>query len=227
MSQDESKQPQSTIVQAKDYLRDYDGPVMTKIISLGDPVMKQIYKRDAPLCQRNALFVTYFARLTHKPEEIDPLEHHLLEILNKANKEFTQEIERLKLLFEAKDVGDLIANSQQVSIEAKVTSPLYRSFLDLIVSGDNLSTYYNTWWMHGHMESREFMSERLKIKKRIRGVNQFIRQTWLKLQNRDPSEKASEGDTDDVQVSSSSTKTKKQIESPSETAPSIAAVVTE
>lgn len=179
--EESAQQQQLSVSVAKDYLQNYDGPIMIKPISLGDPVMKQIYKRDAPLCQRNALFITYFARLNFRAEVVDPYEKHLLEIIGKAKNEFKLEIERLETVLKSESISDPIPNSMQIDIEAKVTSPLYREFIELIVIGDSMSTLFNTLWMHGLMESREFQSERLKIKKRIRGVNQFIRQTWLKL----------------------------------------------
>lgn len=183
-----------TVLQAKDYLKNYDGPILNKFMSLGCTVMKQIYKRDAPLFQRNALYITYFARLIFRDSDIDQIEDHHIEKIEEIKKSIQASIQHYQKILEESGVETIASNSQQLDFEAPYLSPLYRSFLEVLQLGDNLSSLYNTLWLSDLMKSRDFQAQRKALKKAIRALISQIRASWIGLVKRAPGEKAAKAE---------------------------------
>lgn len=180
----------NTVAEAKDYLKNFDGSIAHKSMSLGCTVMKQIFKREAPLCQRNSLYITFFARLIFSADVIDKVEDHLLDRIKELKKELNADIEHNQAILNNGDVFSISSNSKQDDFEADFASPMYRSFLELLQMGDTLSSIYNTMWHHDLIRSRDYQVRRMALKKAIRAINTDIRNAWIALVKRAPDEKA-------------------------------------
>lgn len=180
----------STVAQAKDYLRNYNGLVMNKTMSLSCQVMQQIYKREGALFQRNGVYITYFARMIFSADQLDVLDKHLLTRMQDVKREMNAELALCKASLENASVYELAGNAQTQNFEAPFMSPMYRLFLELIQLGDNLETHYHTMWLHSLMENRDFHARRKQLKKSIRQINTDVRNGWLSLIKRAGDEKA-------------------------------------
>src|SRR5206468_10997196 len=112
---------------AKDYLENYDGPVSELNTTFGSPVIKQIYKRETPIFSRNALFVTFFARLIFGDSTIDPLEDAINNKVSGSAKKFEDKIVQAQTLMRENDLtdDDKCHNNLPVAYKVKITSPAY------------------------------------------------------------------------------------------------------
>lgn len=184
--------PASMNKEAKDYLASYDGPTTRLLKVFGSPVMKQLHKRDSPLFARNALYITYFARIQFDSSIVDPLEAALINKINHLNKRFGDKIEHARTLMKENDIfeADMCVNNLPVEFDIVVTSPLYRQYINLLVKADSLINHYDTLWMNGVIASAIFNDMRHEVKKELRGVVSFVRNTWIQLQKRLQHDKA-------------------------------------
>jgi hypothetical protein len=173
-------------------LANYDGPTSTTLRCFGSPVIKQLLKRDSPLFARNALYVTFFARMAFDDKLIDPLEDALLSKISSLSSKFNDKTAQAKILIA--DAGllesDMCVNNLPVDFEIKITSPLMLQFVNLIQKGDELINHYDTLWMNGIVKSGQFNEMRYEVKKDLRGVIAFVRNTWVQLQKRMQADKA-------------------------------------
>lgn len=184
--------PASMNKEAKDYLASYDGPTTKLLKVFGSPVMKQLHKRDSPLFARNALYITYFARIQFDSSIVDPLEAALINKISGLNKKFGDKIEQAKILMTQNDIfeADMCVNNLPVEFEIVITSPLFRQYINLLLKADQLINHYDTLWMNGVVASSIFNDMRHEVKKELRGVVAFVRNTWIQLQKRLQHDKA-------------------------------------
>ena len=171
---------------AKDYLANYDGPKIDMPTIFGTPVIKQIYKRDSQIFARNALFVTFFARIAFDDNTVDPLEEALVDKIAKMSKKFDDKIQQAQALMRDNDLDedDMCQNNLPVTFDVVVTSPLFKKFVGLMKKADELINYYDTLWMNGQVKSSIYNEMRFEVKRDIRGVVSFVRNTWIGLQKR-------------------------------------------
>jgi hypothetical protein len=178
--------PTETRSHAKDYMANYDGPIIKKTVVLGTPVIKQIYKRDTQIFARNALFVTFFARIVFSDKEIDPLEAALSDKIAKMAKKFEDRIIQSQAVMRDNelDEAEKSVNNMPEPVEFSITSPLYRKFVDLMRKADDLLNYYDTLWLNGLITGSAYQEQRFEVKRDLRGVVAFVRNTWIGLQKR-------------------------------------------
>lgn len=182
MAQDNT-QARST---AKDYLARYDGPKIPLDVVFGSPVIKQIYKRDSQIFARNALFITFFARIAFDDKTVDPLEEALIDKIKKLGKKFEDKVTQAQTLMRENSLedSDMCQNNLPVVFDVTVTSPLYRQLIELLRKADNLINYYDTLWMNGQVPSSKYNEMRFEVKRDLRGIIAFVRNTWIGLQKR-------------------------------------------
>lgn len=170
----------------KNFLESFDGPVIVKTYVYGANAVKQIFKRDDPIFARNAHFISFFARIIFSKEIVDPIELHVKSKLEELNKYFETRVQWARSVM--KDAGiedsDSAHANQPMEIQARITSPLHRKMLDVMKVADGYLLMLSTLWLHGAIESPEHSTHLYDVKRRLRSLIAFVRNTWIGLQKR-------------------------------------------
>lgn len=170
----------------KNFLESFDGPVIVKTYVYGANAVKQIFKRDDPIFARNAHFISFFARIIFTKEIVDPIETHVKSKLEELNKYFETRVQWARSVMKDADIDDsdnAFAN-QPMEIQARITSPLHRKMLDVMKVADGYILMLSTLWLNGAIESQEHSTHLYDVKRRLRSLIAFVRNTWIGLQKR-------------------------------------------
>jgi len=171
----------NAVADAKKFLKNYDGPVSYRPLQLTCSVLRRIYNRDAQIVQRNAVYITFFARLEFDAAVIDPIEKQITELIKKSEKTLIKAIAQTEAIIENEGIDKKTGSTITENFSVPVTSPLFGAFIALMAKGELLSINYNTLWMEGIMTGKDYQEKRYELKLEFKRIANQLRTTWVKL----------------------------------------------
>lgn len=185
----------NTVTAAKSaWLARFDGPVLTRKITLGSPLVRHQYKRAFEHVGRNVHMVSVFGRVLLGEEKINEAEIAIYKCIDDVTKALERKVASSKLVVTDAGLADNIAEyNKPTEIEASVVVPAQSKFLRLLELADAYAQNFFTLWLGGEITDKEKSKQEHELKKLLRMIPSTTRKMRVYVQtklNESPHEEA-------------------------------------
>lgn len=156
------------------------------------PIIERIYQRDFNKMSEYLYFIPVFGRvLLDKEEDVIKVESHVKNSIVKHTAAIDRRIKEASIVYNQHGVDMPVSFTNGSSFDVKITSPLSRMYLELLLQGDKFLMLMNDLWIRGLLHEGDYeMNERkrsdyeLEIKRMINTVNVTILRQQRAILNR-------------------------------------------
>lgn len=167
------------------WLARFDGPVLTRKITLGSPLVRHQYKRAFEHVGRNVHMVSVFGRVLLGEEKINEAEVAIYKCIDDVTKALERKVASSKLVVSDAGLADSIAEyNKQVEIDASVVVPAQSKFLKLLELADAYAQNFFTLWLGGEITDKEKSKQEHELKKLLRMIPSTTRKMRVYVQTK-------------------------------------------
>lgn len=160
----------------EEWLKRTNTGFLTRPVSLGSPIIKQIFRRSYIQIARDVFFLSVFAEyLVKDKEQVRKVQEILRNSLNKASKALENRVTQLQAVAAQSEVDTSLTFTQQLVAETPLTTPISKGLLDLFVAGDKLHGLAQACWIEGAIPDDEKRNLEEELKKVLRTFLRTVR----------------------------------------------------
>jgi len=156
------------------------------------PIIERVYMRDFDKMSEYLYFIPVFGRiLLDKEEDVIRVETHVKNSIVKHTAAIDKHIKEATIVYSQHGVDMPVNFTNGRSFDVKVTSPLSRMFLELLLQADKFLMLMNDLWVRGLLHDGDYeMNERkrsdfeLEIKRMLNTVNVTVLRQQRAILNR-------------------------------------------
>jgi len=156
---------------AKDYLRKMEGVIREYPVSFGHPDMKRAFEREFYMTAARVQVISTMGRSRLPSAVIELIEKQLKDRIDAATAEINENIDKCATLMEASGILGSGTPLAPLHITVKVTSPIMRRYLDLMLKCDQLEVMLETLVIEEVVTIERAENEKRRAKKLVHAVS--------------------------------------------------------